>query len=460
VGDFNVLRRLAAWSASLGAGVLAVNPLHAPASPGEPSPYFAGSRIFLNPLYLALEGRPPPARRVRARRLIDREHIWKQKLAALEESYSLFREDRSFDAFVAERGELLRGFATWCALAEQQGPDWRSWPSRDRRPRADRRSERVRFHCWLQWNAERQLAQVTAELPLLIDLAVGIDPGGFDSWWWQDLVAHGVSVGAPPDSFNPSGQDWGLAAFDPFKLGAASCEPFSEAIRAAFRFAGGKGGATGSGGVRIDHVMGLFRLFWIPNGCEPSAGAYVRYPHRQLLDIVVSEAGRAGCFVVGEDLGTVQKAVRRGLARRRILPWKVSLFEESPPEAWPKLALASVSTHDLPTIAGAAGDMRSRLLAAIGCSDEASPEELIERAYRLLARAPCVIKLASLEDAAASTEQPNDPRFAGSRANWCLPLPVGLEELERRPLPAAIAAALDESTNLWPGCSCRGTGAG
>ena len=235
-------------------------------------------------------------------------------------------------------------------LAEQFGRDWREWPDKYRHPgnpevvrfgKIQRR--RVRFHQWVQWLVDRQLAAASSAVPVMHDMALGVDPAGADAWMWQDVFALGMSVGAPPDEFNTRGQDWGVPPFNPWALRAAGYRPFVETIRAALRHAGG---------LRLDHVMGLFRQWWVPAGASAADGVYVRYPAGDLLDIVALECQRAGAYAVGEDLGTVEDEVRTELRARGVLSYKVLWFEDRPPSEYPVQALASVSTHDLPTVAG------------------------------------------------------------------------------------------------------------
>jgi 4-alpha-glucanotransferase len=204
-------------------------------------------------------------------------------------------------------------------------------------------ADRARYHQWLQWRVEGQLGQANAHLDVMQDLAIGCDPAGADAWLWPDAFALGVRVGAPPDEFNTRGQDWGLPPFNPWALRARHYEPFIQTMRSGFRHAGG---------MRVDHVMGLFRLFWIPPDAGPAEGAYVRYPHHELLDILALESHRAGAYVVGEDLGTVADYMREELAARDVLSYRLLWFEPSPPPQYPERALAAVTTHDLPTIAG------------------------------------------------------------------------------------------------------------
>jgi 4-alpha-glucanotransferase len=245
---------------------------------------------------------------------------------------------------------------------------------------------------------------------LVHDIAVGVDPAGADAWLWRDVVVDGARVGAPPDKFNPDGQDWGLPPFDPWRLRAAGYEPFIQVLRAAFRH---------GAGVRIDHVMGLFRLYWMPAGADPRDGTYVRYPWRDLLGIVALEASRAGAFVVGEDLGTVEPWVRDELAQRNVLSYRLLWFESDPPSRWPEKALAAVTTHDLPTVAG--------MVTATG-AHEGSVRDAVRHGYAELAASPCVLVAATLEDVLEVHEQPNRPGTV-DEWNWSRPLPLRLEQL-------------------------------
>ena len=199
------------------------------------------------------------------------------------------------------------------------------------------------YHQWLQWLIDEQLGRASAEIRVMHDLPIGVDPGGADAWAWQDVLAQGCSVGAPPDLYNTQGQDWGLPPFIPHKLRACGYEPVVKTLRAVLRHAGA---------LRIDHVMGLFRLFWIPHGMGPQHGTFVRYKAEELLAIVALESHRAGAFVVGEDLGTVEMGVREQLAERNVLSYRLLWFETTPPRDYPPLAMVAVTTHDLPTIAG------------------------------------------------------------------------------------------------------------
>src|SRR5438876_10868825 len=344
IGDLADLRRLARWSVELGAGALLINPLGAsiPVLPQEPSPYFPSSRRYRNPIYLRIEEVPGAAephadierlaglgRALTADRRIDRDQVYRLKLEALGRLWSRFGGDPAFEGYCAAEGAGLVDFATFSALAEHHGRGWHGWPEEHRHPASPgvarfraAHEDRVRFHQWLQWLADEQLRQAAESLRVIQDLPIGVDANGADAWAWQDLMALGVSVGAPPDDFSPRGQDWGLPPFIPHRLRSARYEPFIQTIRAALRHAGG---------LRIDHVMGLFRLFWIPRGMTAADGAFVRYPVDDLLAIVALESHRARAFVVGEDLGTVEGGVRERLAAQRVLSYRLLWFEPDPP---------------------------------------------------------------------------------------------------------------------------------
>lgn len=474
IGDLGDLARLCRWSAGQGAGLVVINPLHAPgpALPQAASPYYPSSRRYRNPLYLRIDDVPgakglgpeleqlaQAGRALNDDRRIDRDRVWALKVEALSRCFTLFPGDSRFDDFLAREGEALTAFATYCAISEVHGNGWRAWPGELQRPEgsavsafAAEHGNRVRFHAWLQWLFDRQLA-AAATVPLVEDLAVGFDPGGADAWAWQDLLALDMRVGAPPDEFNGQGQDWGLPPFIPWKLRACGYQPFLETIRATLRHAGG---------LRVDHVMGLFRLFWIPLEGGPGDGTYVRYCASELLDILALESHRAGAFVVGEDLGTVEDSVRAELAERAVLSYRLLWFEDGPPEHYPHQALAAVTTHDLPTIAGmwtgadladqheiglapnedGQEQLRHRLAKVAGVGHDAAVDEITKGAYQALARAPSRVVVATLDDALGVRERPNMPGTTDQWPNWSLALPAPLEEIEVDPQVAAVAEAL------------------
>ena len=480
IGDLADLHLLGRWSADVGAGFLAVSPLGAP-NPGpdpEPSPYYPSTRRWGNPLHIAVDEVPggdraretlaslaAEGRALNGERLIDRHRVARLKLAALEGVWRLDDDRSDFEAWRAAQGPGLERWATFVVLTERHGPGWQHWPEELRRPdgtavarvaKEDR--DRIAFHAWIQWCFDRQLADASRTIRRIADMPVGVDPGGFDAWDWQEQLALGASVGAPPDRFNTAGQDWGLPPFVPGRLRAARYRPFIDTIRAQLRHAGG---------LRIDHVLGLFRLWWMPRGADPSRGAYVRAHTEELLEIVALESARAQAVIVGEDLGTVPPGVRRELRRRRLLSTRLALFERQPPERYPRQSFAGVTTHDLPTIAGiwsgadladqrAAGveanasgmaELRVRLTRAAGTAPDASAEEVSVALHRRLAEAPPALIAATLEDALGVEERPNLPgTVAPQRDNWSIALPLPLEELSTDSRVRRLVGVLERSS--------------
>ena len=513
VGDLTDLTDLAVWSAQRhGADYILVNPLHAaaPTKPMEPSPYLPTSRRFVNPIYLHVEAIPEFAeltKRSRIRRLrsevqhragrldaIDRDSSWAAKRAALklvhEEPRSAGRE-LSYAAFRAREGRALDDFATWCALAEKYGGDWHSWPEALQHPEAagvakfvEKRSDTVDFHRWLQWQLDEQLASAQSQairagmaLGVMHDLAVGVHPDGADAWALQDAMALGVTAGAPPDEFNQLGQDWSQPPWRPDRLDELEYQPFRALIRAVLRHAGG---------VRIDHIIGLFRLWWIPQGAPPTEGTYVRYDHEAMIGIVALEAHRAGAVIVGEDLGTVEPWVRDYLLLRGLLGTSILWFELDrdgtggplPAERWREYCLSTVTTHDLPPTAGyLAGDHvrlreslglltrpveeelesdRSELagwmaeLRRVGLLEEGEddPEVVILALYRYLGRTPSRLLGVALTDAVGDRRTQNQPGTTDEYPNWRVPLtgPDGtaimLEDVFTDPRAATLAEAV------------------
>ncbi|HEV2757538.1 MAG TPA: 4-alpha-glucanotransferase [Actinomycetota bacterium] len=474
IGDLGDLAELGRWATGTGADMLLLNPLHAPKpGPQQPSPYFPSSRRWRNPLYVRVEDVPGAAdladdleglasqgRKLNAGDRIDRDEVYRLKMEALETIWRRRTEAPAFHRFRGRHGSSLTDFATYMALAEHHGGGPATWPAKYRDPRRPavkrfrvENEERVLFHEWVQWLLEEQLVAAGAEAGLVHDLAIGVDPDGADAWLWADVFARGVKVGAPPDLFNSHGQDWGLPPFDPWRLRAASYRPFVETLRASF---------TGAAGVRVDHVMGLFRLFWIPQGAGPTDGTYVRYPYEDLLDILALESHRAQAYVVGEDLGTVEDVVPEQMNARDMLSYRLLWFDEDP-SRYPALSLAAVTNHDLPTVAGmwtgddlqeqrdlaldpneeAERDVRDRFRRATGLRDSAPPEDAVKKAYGLLAKSPSAVVVATLEDALAVRRRPNQPGTTDERPNWSMPLPVPLEEIAGRPLVKSVARTLD-----------------
>jgi 4-alpha-glucanotransferase len=517
VGDLTDLTDLAVWSgACYGAGYILVNPLHAaaPAAPMEPSPYLPTSRRYVNPLYLRPEAIPEFAevrqrgriRRTRlavqenARRteLIDRDAAWAAKRDVLESVYRVKRSagrQVAYEAYREREGGSLDDFAVWCALAERHGPDWHRWPKKFSGPArsgvaefAAKHAETVDFHRWLQWQLDDQLAtaQSTAvragmELGIMHDLAVGVDPNGADAWAMQDVLALGVTAGAPPDEFNQLGQDWSQPPWRPDQLVEQGYRPFRAMVNAILRH---------GSGVRVDHIIGMFRLWWIPKGALPTNGTYVRYDHEAMIGILALEAHRAEAVVVGEDLGTVEPWVRDYLARRGLLGTSILWFEldrdgdGGPLQAqrWREFCLSSVTTHDLPPTAGYLAGEHVRLRDELGLLTRPVDEELADdRAeqaawvtelrrvgllgekpgvdetvlalYRYLGRTPSRLLGLSLADAVGEMRTQNQPGTDDEYPNWRIPLggPDGrrllLEEVFTDPRAAALCQALRAAVN-------------
>ncbi len=498
VGDYADLRTVVQATAEQGGGVVLANPLHAetPVGPVHPSPYSPSSRRFRSPIWLRLEdvaeyAAAPAELRARVDALrprtdperVDRDVAWQAKLAGLELLWPGARADR-LAAFRSELGEPLEGFALFCALAERHGSPWQEWPEELRRPDgpavAAARTEladRVAFWCWVQLLVDEQLAAVAraAEpMPLGVvhDLAVGVDAGGADAWALQDALALGTTVGAPPDSFNQQGQDWGLPPWRPDRLREMGYAPYRELVRGVLRHAGG---------VRIDHVMGLFRLWWVPAGAGAAEGTYVSYDADAMIGVLALEAVRAGALVVGEDLGTVEDRVRTSLDSAGVLGSAVLWFETEedafvPPSQWRELAMASVTTHDLPTAAGFLAEEHVRVRDELGQlgvpveqerartrAERAALLTMLEQEgllaacdgdpvmamHAALVASPCRVVLAALGDAVGDLRQPNLPGTVDEYPNWRLPVadgagrPLGLEELLAAPGVARLAHLLD-----------------
>jgi 4-alpha-glucanotransferase len=469
VGDLADLREFAAGSGRLGAGVLLVNPVQAitPGLPVQRSPYSPSSRRFANPLYLRIDGPSP----VEPAGLIDYDAVYAAKLAALERRWA-------GQVSVAELDPALRDFATFCALAERHGPDWRRWPARLRHPAnpevAAARAEcadRVAFHAWLQRLCAEQLDEVhqtaqAAGTKIVHDLPVGVDPAGADAWALQDVLASSVTVGAPPDAFSQQGQDWNLPPWHPERLAEAGYRPFRDVIHNVLAHADG---------IRVDHIAGLWRLWWIPPGHPPSEGTYVHYDADALLGILALEAHRASAMVVGEDLGTVPDEVTATLHERGVLSSAVLWFQRDeagallPPKQWPAEAMASISTHDLPTAAGflraehvrvraerglltdpeaeheRSAAERAELLDVLAAHDllpaEVTEENLVAALHALLATAASTLLLASPQDALGDHRQPNLPGTVDEYPNWRIRLDKPVAELlaDQRLLRAAAA---------------------
>lgn len=488
-GDLADLADLARWARDRGASVLAHNPLGAPVplASQQPSPYYASTRRFWSPLYLRVEDVPGSemlgeqltsaaraGRELSTLPTIDRDAVWELKSAALRRIWELVRHHEETRTLLAgaDGDDGLLAHARFCALAEQHGGGWSSFPAEARHPglagaarATEELADDVERWRWIQLLTGGQLASAAdAGAKLMADLPVGFDPDGSDAWVDQDLLALGCRVGAPPDDLGPLGQDWGLPPYVPWKLRAAAYGPWIDTLRRIFRHAGL---------LRIDHAMGLFRLYCIPPGAEALDGAYVYGFEAELLDLACMEAARAGAVLVGEDLGTVEPEVREAMSERGVYGYKVGWFEDDPPAEWPSTTVAMLSTHDLPTVAGmwtgtdvadrsAAGlpdapeedelllARLERLAAMGGLEDPASVPHDVAGAHRVsvaahraLDRAGSDLVIATLEDAVGQVRRPNLPGTVDEHPNWRLPLPVSIEELDVAGA-AELAAAFED----------------
>ncbi len=490
LGDFADLATLGRWGADVGADFVLVNPLHAaePVPPVEDSPYLPTSRRFLNPIYVRVEaieeyGDLPDADRehvdaLGARlsagnadaALLERDATLAGKLEALALVHAVPRSPERQAALVEyleREGDALVQFATWCALAEGNEGD----------------PDRIAFHAWLQWVCDEQLAAAQAaaveagmRIGVITDLAVGVHPAGAEVWTLGDALTTGVSVGAPPDAFNQLGQDWSQPPWRPDRLAELEYAPYRAMLRTVLRHAGA---------LRIDHVMGLFRLWCIPHGAPPSQGTYLRYDHEAMVSILLLEAERAGAFVIGEDLGVVEPFVRDYLAGRGVLGTSILWFEVddgSPrsPETWRELCLATVGTHDLPpTAAYLAGD-HVRLRDSLGLltrpleeeiaadtaereawmqelrsrgllGEDPSSEETVAALHRYLTLTPARLLNVALTDAVGDRRTQNQPGTVDEYPNWRVPLagpagePLLLEDVFRSSRVVALADAVQRA---------------
>jgi len=536
MGDFTDLAKLACAAGSHAAVTLGINPLHAlfAAEPLHFSPYAPSSRIWLDYLYIdvtavpgftedetvraLLEGEQFAATLAAARSalFIDYGAVAACKRPVLEAMFRRFRmhelgaEDaaksplgRAFRDFQHDGGQSLADFAVFEALHEHYcgrgtGFSWRDWPASVRNPRspevaefAASHHEHVEFFQYLQWEADRQIAAAAAagrkgglSLGLYRDLAVSVDPNGAEAWADQELIAPGASIGAPPDTFNRAGQNWGLAPCNPLILRRQGYGPFIASLRANMRHAGI---------LRIDHVMSLNRLYWIPSGMKASAGAYVSYPFEDLLRLVALESHRHACAVIGEDLGTVPVGFREAMRSAAVLSYRVLIFERGqdrsfvPPTAYPPLAAASAATHDIATLKGfwlgrdidwrrrlklypdadaadaeereRSRDRRLLLDALVGerllaperagrfLSDSGDPvysTELGDAILTYLARSRARLMLVQLEDVVAEGEQANLPGTIDAHPNWRRRISCSLEEFVSGADLPRIAALTEE----------------
>jgi 4-alpha-glucanotransferase len=534
IGDFGDLAALAQGVARQGARTLGINPLHAlfPAAPDRVSPYAPSSRLFLNPLYIDVAAVPDFAESTAAQAwvaapetetmlaaargsdLVDYERVAALKRPAFETLFRAFSERHlgagaaalsergaAFRRFQRDGGQSLARFATFTALHEHMvaagaGFSWRHWPatlrdaaSSDVAQFAAEHRQRAVLHQYLQWEADRQLgaaaragASAGLSLGLYRDLAVSVDPDGADAWADPGMMVTDATVGAPPDIGNGKGQDWGLAPLNPLMLRRHAYAPVIAALRASMRH---------SGVLRIDHAMGLMQLWWVPQGAGAAAGTYVAYPFEDLRRILALESRRQCCRVIAEDLGTVPAGFSETLHESGILSYRLLLFARDkagdflPPEAYPELATASFSTHDIATLRGfwlgrdlewrrtldlypsaqhAQNDGaerrrdRRRLLAALiaaGALDRDAAQRLLpkedepiyeralaEAVHRFLAQSNARLVLMQIEDALAELEQPNLPTTVNEHPNWRRKLALALDQILHDPAFLRLAAAI------------------
>ena len=485
IGDASDLADLAAVCADKGADFLLINPVHAsqPVSPLENSPYLPVSRRWLNPIYIrpesieeyaslpqasraAIEQLRDETRQFATREdLIDRDRSWEAKRKALEAIFAVprsYHRQSQLDCFIERGGSELSNYALWCALVEREGTiELPEDLARSSAPRVELErlelAERVDFYQWCQWVVAEQLEhaqhvarEVGMEIGIMADLAVGVHPYGSEKWSRPELFASGMSVGAPPDVYSQQGQNWSQPPWSPRSLAESGYLPLRDMVRAAL---------ANAGAVRIDHILGMFRLWWIPDGRAATEGTYVYYDHEAMMGVILLEAQRAGAVVIGEDLGVVEPWVRDYLRDRGVLGTSVVWFEKEGsgwplrPEHYRDRALAAVNIHDLPPtlgyIRGIQTTLRSELglltddietvragdrleleqvgvrLHEYGCIDGAEPSEreTVEGLYRYVAKTPSKLVVASLVDAVGDVRPQNMPGTGADQyPNWCVPL--------------------------------------
>ncbi|MDA8388471.1 MAG: 4-alpha-glucanotransferase [Nitrospiraceae bacterium] len=499
IGDFRDLGDLVDWIAGLGGDFVGILPLHSIALPGRVSPYSPVSRLYRNFLFLDLEGAPEFAEAAgsigrealeaemfshRRGKYVNYRGIHALKLRVLKEMFRIFHErhylkrtarGRALEAFKKKEGGDILGYATFMALSDMYGLNWRDWPAdfRDSGGAAalsfrEKEPRKVLFHIYVQWLIEDQIGSLSRRAAergmragLYFDLAVGVMSGGSDEWNFRDSLAVGVAAGAPPDEFSRGGQNWGFPPFLPSRMRENGFALFIKTIRKNLEHAGM---------LRIDHAMGLFRLFWIPEGMKPEQGAYVKYPTAELMGILEIESRRRKAVIIAEDLGTVESGVRETLMGGNMLSYRLFYYERLypsaelvPPGLFPPRAFCAVSTHDLPTLCGywAEKDIAIKRRLSLYPSEEAHRddlsarrrdkaiivnalkkeglipdnyeipdrmnEELMFAIYRHLGRTPCLFVAASLEDWLQSEEQPNMPGTTDAYPNWRIKAPVHLE---------------------------------
>jgi 4-alpha-glucanotransferase len=491
-GDFTDLAALIDIAAERGAAAIGLNPIHAlfDNHPDDASPYSPNSRLFLNTLYIDVEAAPgfpgieaaglrDEIEKLRETDLVNYQGVANAKTKGLQLAYENFcrggfpGQTRAFNAFRSQAGKSLQRFAAFEWLRRRYGMPWQQWPAewRDAEDAALARLRRAESHAigffeFIQWIAHEQLNACSEamrrrgmRLGLYLDIAVGVCNAGFDAWSERETVLDAVSVGAPPDTLNLQGQNWGLAGINPIALEGRKFEPFRRMLQASMRYAGA---------VRLDHVLGLKRLFLIPAGLPAAKGTYVRFPFETLLAVAAQESVANRCVVIGEDLGTVPEGFRDTLADWGVWSYQVMMFEREgdgrfrAPENYVPNALATFNTHDLPTFAGWAADhdlavkrkigidpgesdedrahARAALRDALPLPDGAEPDFPTVAAY--LARAPSRLLMVAMEDVLGILDQPNVPGTVNEHPNWRRRLPAALEDIARDKALVALAEVM------------------
>ncbi|MDA8169677.1 MAG: 4-alpha-glucanotransferase [Nitrospiraceae bacterium] len=502
IGDLRDLGQMVDWVSSLGGDFAGVLPLHSIGLPSGKSPYSPLSRLYRSFIYLDLESIPEfqdidgknfitQAASFREGQFVDYEGVHALKLKALGEMFAVFCKEQylksttraaAFRDYMAAEGQSLLDYATYMALSEAHGGGWTDWPEQYRDPEnpevagfREGHQEKVLFHAWLQWLMDEELGALSKRARekgmragLYFDLAVGALAGGADAWGFKDVFAKGVDAGAPPDDFSLDGQKWGFPPLIPGKMRETGYRLFIKTIRKNLEH---------GGVLRIDHALGLFRMFWVPEGMSPADGAYVKYPAEEMLAIIALESTRSGAVIVAEDLGTVGEEVRAALLNRKMLSYRLFYYERQypspefvPPGDYPELAFCAVTTHDLPTVHGywSGKDIESKKALARYPSEEAyekdietrrkdrgliistlkkegliadnyqmpslMDEELMLAIHRYLARTPAMLVSASLDDLLGLEEQQNMPGTTNQYPNWMRKTPLPVEEFTKNGL--------------------------
>jgi 4-alpha-glucanotransferase len=493
MGDFTDLQGLIELAHHLGADGVGLNPLHAlfDDRPGDCSPYSPNSRLFLNALYIDVEKLPEfragsqtrdTLAHLRACDVVDYPVVAGLKWQALRSAFKAFKANakserlQDFEKFRAERASLLSHFACFEVLRHKYNKPWWEWPKEWRQPDEEKLAHlrngadaaEVEFVEFVQWSADRQLGaakdlahRLGMQVGLYLDVAVGVQSDGFDSWNEQAAISRHLGVGAPPDPLNTAGQDWGLAGFNAAGLEIRSFEPYRDMLRAAMRHAGV---------IRLDHVLGLKRLYLVPRGFGPENGAYVQMPFEALLAATAQESVAHRCVVIGEDLGTVPEGFREQMADWGIWSYLVMMFERDDRGAFKGIdhysanALVTFNTHDLSTYAGWRSFSDLKLKRSLGIdpgeSDDARWHALtmLDNVLRqhaidrhdlysvasFLSRTKSRLFAISLEDLLGLIDQPNIPGTVDEHPNWRRRLPVSIEQIASAIDVDALKAATRE----------------